>query len=285
MKIKYYLLFFYLIFHSALIYSQTINSISVLSFNIRYDNPNDGSNNWESRKEGVVSLIEKINPDLIGIQEALYNQIVFLDENLKDLNYTGVGRDDGIKEGEFSAVFYNKNKFDLLESNTFWLSDNPGKPGIAWGACCNRIVTWAKFKIKSKEDIFYHFNTHFDHQSKNARVNSSKLLAGKISEIASDLPVVITGDFNCTSNSEEFQLLIESLSLINTRDLFEDNLSQNHDFTFNGFGNFHDKIVIDHIIINNKFSADSYKIIYDKFNNKYISDHYPVLAKITFINK
>lgn len=282
--IKYFLITC-LIFPASTIYPQFNNSINVMSFNIRYDNPDDGINIWEYRKESVAFLIESYKPDILGIQEALYNQIEFLSEKLNTYCYTGVGRDDGEKEGEFSAIFYNFDKFDLIETNTFWLSHNPDKPGIDWGACCNRIVTWAAFKEKSSGKIFFHFNTHFDHQSKNARINSATLLAEKINELAGVSPVVVTGDFNSTSKSEEFLLLLEKASLKNCRD-FSGNLElKTDDTTFNGFGASTDKVIIDHILINHGFYSTFYKIVYDKMYDKFISDHYPVLTKITFTNK
>ncbi len=285
MRIIKYFLIICLLTPTTTIYSQLNDSINVISFNIRYDNPDDGTERWECRKESVLLLIDKFKPDIIGIQEALYNQVEYLSENLKQYNYTGVGRDDGKEEGEFSAIYYNDERFDLLSANTFWLSDNPNKPGVAWGACCNRIVTWAKFKEKLSGNIFFHFNTHFDHQSKNARVNSSILLAEKINELAGLTPVVVTGDFNSASDSEEFLLLLDNASLINCRDFKDNSIIKKDDTTFNGFGKILDNVIIDHILINKGFASAYYKILYDKENNRFISDHFPVLSKITFTNK
>lgn len=285
MRIIKYFLIVCLFTSATTIYSQPNNSINVISFNIRYDNPDDGTDIWENRKESVVFLIDKYKPDILGIQEALFNQVEYLSEKLRQYKYTGVGRDDGKQEGEFSAIFYNADRFDLLSANTFWLSDNPHKPGVAWGACCNRIVTWAKFKERLSDKIFFHFNTHFDHQSKNARVNSSLLLAEKIDELAGSIPVLVTGDFNSTSDSEEFLLLINSASLKNCRDYSDNSMVKKDDTTFNGFGKNKDNVIIDHILVNEGFSSVYYKILYEKENDRFISDHFPVLSKITFTNK
>ena len=135
-------------------------SIRVMTFNIRYDNPDDGANAWPKRKDLVANLIRFYEPDMIGVQEALYGQILDIQESLPDYEWFGVGRDDGDKAGEFIPIFYNTKKFILVEKGHFWLSENCEKPGLGWDAACNRITTWGKFQSKVSGKKFFVFNTH-----------------------------------------------------------------------------------------------------------------------------
>ncbi len=96
-------------------------SVKVMSYNIRLDTEADGVNQWKNRSNKVVALIKKYNPDLFGVQEALHNQMMDLQNNLPEYAFVGVGRDDGKEKGEYSAIFYKKDKFEVLKQNTFWL--------------------------------------------------------------------------------------------------------------------------------------------------------------------
>ena len=143
-----------------------------------------------------------------GLQEVLKNQLDDLEKLLPNYGWVGVGRDDGINKGEFTPIFYLKQRFELLSSGTFWLSKTPDEAGSrGWDAACKRIVTWAEFKDRAFESRFYHFNTHFDHIGFNAKHKSAYLLLRKIQEICSDLPTIVTGDFNCNERSETYKIL------------------------------------------------------------------------------
>lgn len=259
--------------------------LKVMTFNIRYDNPGDGENAWPVRRHYVSEIIQKNNVDFLGIQEGLKNQVDYLAKYLSDYAWIGIGRDDGKEAGEYSAIFYRKDKFDRLESNTFWLSETPGKPGLGWDAVCNRIVTWGKFEDKKTREVFYIFNTHFDHMGKLARKKSALLIKKTVDSICSGEPVIITGDFNSSVDSEPYLIITNSEG--GNKYLFEnsENISSlKHDGpegTFTGFDtNIDPKGPIDFIFVSKGIKVNSHKTISDKFNSHYPSDHFPVLAEV-----
>jgi endonuclease/exonuclease/phosphatase family metal-dependent hydrolase len=186
-------------------------SVRVMSFNIRFDNPADGANAWPLRKEMAAGVIDFHLVDVAGLQEALASQIRDLETLLPEYAWVGVGRDDGSEAGEFCPVFFRKDRFRLLGSSTFWLSEEPETPGLAgWDAACARIVTWARLKDTKTGLTLCVFNTHFDHVGRSARLESARLLAGKIGEIAGRGPVILTGDFNCTREGPAYEALLDA---------------------------------------------------------------------------
>lgn len=276
-----------------------------MTFNIRQDMQQDGENNWIYRKEMVASIIRFHQTDIVGLQEALYNQMVDLEELLPEYGWVGVGRGDGVKEDEFAPIFYLKTRFDVIDQGTFWLSETPEVWGsIGWDAACVRIVTWAKFQEKISGEILYFFNTHFDHVGQVAMVESSHLLLSRIEEIAGDYPVIVTGDFNNTETSEAYKILvgkkdIECISE-NKNYLFDSNYLSNNKhhgptFTFHGFhanelmdienrkglkNSFDLSSPIDFIFVNNHIKVFTHGILADNWDGKYPSDHMPVVADI-----
>ncbi|RPI70663.1 MAG: endonuclease/exonuclease/phosphatase family protein, partial [Ignavibacteriales bacterium] len=181
--------------------------LKVMSYNIRvaFD---EGENSWNNRKEIVASLIKNYDPDIIGLQEVLKTQLDDLIERLPEYSWVGVGRDDGKMAGEYSAIFFKKERFEILEDSTIWLSDTPEIPSIGWDAAFKRIITWAKIKDRITEKTFHHFNTHFDHKGEMAQLESANLLNDKVAEIAGKNPAVVTGDLNFTPDSKGYQLLV-----------------------------------------------------------------------------
>ncbi|MGK3998051.1 endonuclease/exonuclease/phosphatase family protein [Sorangium sp. So ce1024] len=170
--------------------------LDVMTFNIRYANRGDGANAWPNRREMVYQVIRDADPDVLGLQEALRSQ---LDDLRRALPYAeiGVGRDDGVEAGEYSAILYDAERFDVDESGTFWLSDTPEVPGSrSFGNVVVRICTWARLVEKRSGRGFYFFNTHLDHESQPSRARSVELIAGRIAERAHPDPVILTGDFN-----------------------------------------------------------------------------------------
>lgn len=247
-----------------------------MSFNIRYDNPNDGKNSWTNgnRKEKVLATIKKYQPAVLGMQEALHHQVQYLAENLKEYAWVGVGRDDGKTKGEFAPIFYNKTRFQLLDSGYFWLSETSEKPSLGWDAtCCNRITTW--IHLKENDTDFFVFNTHYDHEGTIARKESSKLLVSKVKSITNDKPCIITGDFNATPNTKPLQLLNKT---------FVDTNQVNNSVTQSTFNGFKDKVQpnkrIDYIFVTKNVAVKSNTIIDDKIDELFPSDHLPVLSKI-----
>ncbi|GBF19979.1 MULTISPECIES: endonuclease/exonuclease/phosphatase family protein [Arenibacter] len=257
-------------------FSQTTN---LISFNIRYDNTSDTINNWNKRKASLASLIQHYDADIVGIQEGLHHQVDYLNNALNGYSYVGVGRDDGQQKGEYSAIFYNSDKFKVLKTNTFWLSETPEKVSVGWDASMERICTYAMFENVTSKKQFYVFNTHFDHRGMQARVNSAELIYKKIKEInTSDLPVILMGDLNLTPDTEPIQFLKKHLTdaMGISKKPFYGPIG-----TFNGFDQ--DRIMenrIDYIFVNN-IEVLSYTHIDDRMaNNMHISDHLPVLMTI-----
>ena len=256
-----------------------------MSFNIRYDNPNDGKNVWANRKDLVAQTISFHEVDILGLQEVLDHQLQNLTEMLPEYDWIGVGRDDGAKEGEYAPVFFRSGHLELLENGFFWLSETPEIAGsFGWDAACTRIVTWGKFSIRTTGKEFYFFNTHFDHVGKVAREKSAELILEKIESMTSFEPVIVTGDFNCTNMDKPYFILTSAqnkgTSLKDTQ-----TLSQNGHYggtqTFNGFNpTLRPNHTIDFIFVRNIGPVLSHGIIADLWDGRFVSDHYPVLAKV-----
>jgi endonuclease/exonuclease/phosphatase family metal-dependent hydrolase len=263
---------------------QDDNGLAVMSFNIRYNNPDDGINVWENRKEWLTKSIRFFEADLVGAQEVTYPQLQDMEAFLPSYRHVGIGREGGNK-GEFSPIFYRSDRFELLESNTFWLSKTPGKVGSkGWDAALPRIVTWAKFKDKGSGKTFFLFNTHFDHRGKTARKKSAELIAKEIERIAGDSTVILTGDFNTPPNSGPYNTITES----DLKDVFpnlDGDSKYGTEYTTNGWdieaGDDRDRI--DYVFYKGKKIAPlRYHVLDGQRGNRFISDHFPVLVHFHF---
>lgn len=247
--------------------------IKYISYNIRYANTSDGDNAWDIRKPATKEMIEREQPDVFGLQEALIGQLQYIDSNFPQYSRVGVGRDDGKEEGEFMAVYYRSDKFKLLENGNFWLSETPDECSMGWDAACRRIVTWAKLKDKETGKVFYAFNTHLDHVGEVAREQSILLIVKKIDEIVKKdkAPVFLSGDFNSNVNSAIFDplksIMKDSRAILPESEWIP---------TYNNFGNGNDAM-IDYIFYKNAEVQD-FKTLNGDYGKPYISDHYPVMA-------
>ena len=252
---------------------------SILSYNIRYDNDWDIENSWKIRRNMVGKILVQYSPSIIGIQEGLLNQVQYIDSSLIDYDYVGVGRDDGIKKGEFCAIYFDTTRYVLLKNSTFWLSETPDTISVGWDAALERICTYGLFKDRITKKEFWVFNTHFDHIGVVAREKSSELILNRIDKInRQSLPVILMGDFNSIPNSPPIKEIKTKLS-----DALKISLEklQGPRGTFNGFNE--DLPIekrIDYIFTNN-LKVLSYTHINDRLNNnRHISDHLPVMIKI-----
>jgi endonuclease/exonuclease/phosphatase family metal-dependent hydrolase len=260
------------------------DSLRVMSFNIRYNNPDDGINAWPNRKEMVAQQIIDHQVDLLGVQEALHDQIEDLNRLLPGFAQVGVGRDDGKHAGEYAAIYYNKARFKLIKSGNFWLSQTPEVPGsIGWDADQTRIVTWALFKDLRTGKRFWHFNTHYDHRGKEARKQSSKLLLNRMAALAKKDPVVVTGDFNASPVEEPIQILLDSQNryhLTNTASVSHTPpIGEN--VGLNGFkGVSRARYPIDFVFVKGKWTVLYHHTISEPKDGRYSSDHLPVLATL-----
>lgn len=274
------LLFFGLVLLLSL--SSNAQNYSFLSYNIRYATASDGVNAWEKRKEFLSDQLKFYEPDVFGIQEGLYLQVAYLDSVLRKYCFTGVGRDDGKQKGEFSAIFYNSEKLEFLEGSTFWLSETPDQVSVGWDAAMERVCTYALFKVKGKSQIFYVFNTHFDHIGEKAREKSVDLILKKIGEInKKDYPVIVMGDFNLEPESAPVKIMIANLNDSKT-------VSKGGSFgpsgTYNAF-NFNSPVTlrIDYIFTDKvNISVNKYAVLSDSRNCLYPSDHLPVYIELEF---
>jgi endonuclease/exonuclease/phosphatase family metal-dependent hydrolase len=204
---------------------------------------------------------------------------------MTDYSSIGVGRDDGAKEGEMNPVFFRKDRFDLIRTRTFWLSDTPEVAGTkAWGSSLPRIVTWVELSEKATSEHFYFFNTHFANDSDSARIMSSGLLLNKVDSIASGFPFVITGDFNMLISSEGYEILTgpyESVPLLNDTYAISEKRPQGPAYTFNGFSESKSSGRIDYVFVRNGMEVLEHRTFIRKEHGIYISDHWPVMATVS----
>ena len=251
--------------------------ITVMSYNIYISGT--GKKSPENRAEGVLANINNTNPDVFGLQEADFDWINRLSVNLPDYSFVGRGRGKGETEDEFSPVFYKTDKFNLVDSGTFWFSKTPEKSSLTWGSAFRRICTWAVLEDKATGFTFGVFNSHWDHLSVVSRNNSAKLLAEKINEYAKDIPVVLTGDFNCKPNTVAFETLVNA-GFVSSMYVAENTVTSG---TYHGYtkGDAADELPIDHIMFRKTNGyAESYNVIKTKINDIYPSDHFPITSEL-----
>lgn len=255
--------------------------LKIMSYNIKLDYPKEGKNSWTNRKPFMVNQIKFYEPDVLGVQEAMLNQIKDLDSLLTNYSFVGVGRDDGKDEGEYSAIFYKNYELEVVESSTFWLSQTPDKVSMGWDAVCNRVCTYALFQHKTTNEKFWVFNTHFDHVGKEARTKSAVLIIDKIKSLNTEgYPVFLTGDFNMEPDHESIDYITQTLK--DSKAISE--IDFGPEGTFNGF-HFDQPVTrrIDYIFVSEDVKVNKYAVLSDNWNMQYPSDHLPVLidAKLT----
>lgn len=255
------------------------SQLSFISFNIRlgsdWSRGQDSLNYWDYRKEAVLRMISQENPDAIGMQEVLPNQLQYLDSALAEYGRIGVGREDGKEEGESMAVFYKKDRFELVKSHTYWLSETPDSVSMGWDAACFRTVTMVLLKDKKTQREMLYMNTHLDHVSAIARAESMKLLTRLAKEwVSEDTPLLLGGDMNTSADDTIFNTLI-ACGFDKARDVAE--VSDN-EITYNAFGKEPPK-QIDHYFCRG-LKIKEFHTLNGDYGVPYVSDHYPI--KILF---
>lgn len=264
---------------------QPTSEITWSTFNIRYDNPYDSLNSWTYRKDTVANFIKAQNLDIVGMQEVLHHQLEDLKARLPEYAEVGVGREDGKTQGEYAPLFYKKDRFELLDNNTFWLSQYPDSVGfIGWDGACTRIATWAKLKDKTNGKIFMAINTHFDHVGTEARKKGALLIIEKIKEIVGDQPAVVTGDFNVSDQSEAYQTITDNSFVL--KDAHKTALQQEGaSYTFHDFGRIPADSCekIDFIFVTPQIEVQhSYIPEENREAKKFLSDHNPEIVHLSF---
>jgi endonuclease/exonuclease/phosphatase family metal-dependent hydrolase len=262
-----------------------VRALRVMSFNVRYDEPRDGANAWPRRKDLVAATIDFHRVDIAGLQEVLSTQLEDLRELLPEYGAVGVGRDDGKEAGEFNPVLFRKDRFRLLGSSAFWLSEEPDKPGLkGWDAACARLVTWARFQDLWTGGTLVAFNTHFDHVGERARRESARLVLARLQRIAAGAPYFLTGDFNCTREDAAYRAIV---SVQGGRTLLRDarDISSRPPYgppaSFNGFrAEPASGLPIDHIFVGPTAEVLRVGILPATWSGRFLSDHNPVLAEV-----
>jgi len=265
--------------------NQPNSTFEVVSFNVRYNNPDDAPNDWDNRKPLVRDYLSEKAPAVIGMQEVLPDQLSDLRGMLDGYDHLSAGREDGEDKGEACPVFFRSDLFNYLDGGYFWLSETPDEPGsMSWDTDFPRIVTWVELESIKTGYAFYVFNTHFSHISEEARSKSAGLLLEQIHEIAGQAPVALTGDFNTTRDTETYQTLVgggrDRSHMWNAEVLADE--TRNGGISFNGFDPDYDGHRIDFVFVNDFFDVDFHSVDEVRDGDVFISDHYPVRAKVTF---
>lgn len=264
--------------------------LRVISYNIRNGNAPDGDNRWPQRKTRVVNLFMRYQPDLIGLQEVLPTQLADLMTQLPDFDWLGVGRDDGHHGGEHTLIGYRRRRLSSMQSDSFWLSPTPDRVGsIGWDASYPRIATWASLLDQETGTAFLHLNTHFDHRGAQARLESAHLLRRFLATPPAALPVIVTGDFNCTADTPPYYALTTD-PLIDGPHLSDAMIISavpHHGPVATTNSNFSNPLrdKIDYIFCHPcaRVQVLRHAVLTDQWDGVYPSDHLPVLADIMFV--
>lgn len=263
--------------------------IRAMTFNIRYGTAPEDEHAWPERRGLVVRVIRDFAPSVLGLQEALRFQLDEIRRELPRYDEIGVGRDDGAEEGEYSAILFDRRRLELLGQGTFWLSDTPALPGsMSWGNRLPRIATWGRFRDRTTDDVFYVFNTHWDHESQPARERSAELLLERIRQReAPAAPMLLLGDFNAGEDSHAFQTLLAApddppgaLRLYDTFRAVHPDARETG--TYHGFRGERTGAKIDAILASPRWRTLDAAILRLHEDGRYPSDHFPVTATVAF---
>jgi endonuclease/exonuclease/phosphatase family metal-dependent hydrolase len=238
-------------------------------------------------------VIRDHSPDVLGSQEVLRFQLDELRDALSGYGEIGIGRDDGEEAGEYSAILYRTDRLRLIEHGTFWFSDSPTVPGTtSWGNSIPRICTWARFEDRRSGRAFYLYNLHLDHQSQASRERAVELLTEYVSNREYADPYVVTGDFNAGESNVAMRYLRGEVARahesstnapepLRLRDTFRALHPTIADVgTFNGFEGTTTGEKIDAVLVSGEWKVLRATIIQAQENDRYPSDHFPVVATI-----
>jgi endonuclease/exonuclease/phosphatase family metal-dependent hydrolase len=261
-------------------------AVRVMTFNIRYDNPDDGVDAWPNRRDRVAGLIRFHGADAVGVQEAEAHQLVELDARLPGFARVGVGRTDGREEGEFSAILYRTARLDMLASGTFWLSPTPEVVGSkGWDAAIERVATWARFRDRATGCTYVHLNTHFDHMGERAREESARLVRQRLATLAAGLPVVVTGDLNVAPTTAAYRIFTRDTiagAFAPLADAFATTRTPHYGptATWTAFKAIEPGQRIDYVLVSPGVAVHAHGILSDRWDDRFPSDHLPVLAVV-----
>ena len=255
-------------------------TLSLMTYNIRLDVDSDGENSWANRKDFFCSQIQFYEPDIFGVQEAKPNQVIDIATNLPQYKNIGIGR-EGVGKGESSNIYYKKDRIEMLQESTVWLSETPSVISKGWDAAYHRVCTYGLFKDKMSKKTFWVFNTHLDNIGEAARTNGIQLILSKIKEVnTKNYPVFFMGDFNSEPTDENIIALKKVMN--DSREISEEK-PFGPSGTFNDFKNNEAvTLLIDYIFLskNDSVKVLKYAVLSDSKNLKYPSDHLPVYIEI-----
>ena len=284
------------------------SQLLVGTYNIRLKVASDSVKGevWNKRCQVMCDQVNFMAPAIFGAQEVLHEQLIDMLDALDGYDYIGVGRDDGVTGGEYSAIFYKTSELRLLDYGNFWLNETPDRPGLGWDAACVRICTWGRFarQTASNDESFYYFNLHMDHVGVVARREAAKLIVSRIREIAQGAPVIVTGDFNVDQKDEIYAIFTGSGLLKDTYEAARLRYAENG--TFNSFDiNLYSDSRIDHVMVSPAIEVESYGILtnsywvangnsdatvkghdapqqidFSHYTRRQPSDHYPVFVRL-----
>lgn len=273
---------------STLAQAPNDDRLTVVTYNIRYANPKDGANVWENRRDAMVTYLRSGGADLIGLQEVEPAQRAFLAEHLTDYAWYGIGRNAAHDQGEGTPVFYRRDRFDVIDRGTFWLSPTPELAGSrGWDAALPRVASWLALRDRQTGREFLIMNTHFDHMGPEARLQSANLVARKIDELArtggARRPVILAGDFNCRPDSAPYQALIKpatgSLALVDAQHVSV-TPHAGGDSTSNAFTAVSPGAKIDHVFVRDVPVVLTHRIEDPRIDGRFVSDHQPIVVSL-----
>ncbi len=256
------------------------NALKVGTFNVRWANPDDGEHRWELRRERLFALLRQWEPDVLGLQEPLLPQLEALRQALPDYESVAVGREDGLEAGEFCPVFYRASQFERIETGTFWFSETPDVPGsLGWGSRHPRLCTWVKLRERHREEAFYVYNVHWDHESQPARDNSALILLDRIGRRSAPDSVIVLGDFNAEAGNPAVARLAAPDSPVPYSALTPEQIRQSG--TFHGFTGETSETPIDHILLSPEWTVADAEVLRGDGSRPFPSDHFPLAATLT----
>ncbi|CAN7357389.1 endonuclease/exonuclease/phosphatase family protein [Brevundimonas sp. LjRoot202] len=254
-------------------------SFRVMSYNIRFDGPSDNPL-WSERSPHMADQIAFLDPDLLGLQEALPHQVEYLAEQLPALDHYGLGRDDGLV-GESATLFWRRDRYERLRAETLWCSPTPDRPSKGWDAAYPRTITRVLLRDRRDGRVLDVRNTHFDHVGVVAREQCAELVSGlapaEVEGAAAD--IVLMGDFNTGPGTAPYQRIVAS-GLRDARAISPIDFGPAG--TFNAFDIAADNegVAIDHVFVGPGLAVERFGVLTHSFGGRVISDHFPVVADL-----
>lgn len=249
-----------------------------MTYNLRYAGATP-PNSWAERRPVMKVLLSEYLPDIMGTQEGVFSQLQDLASDRRNYDWIGLGRDGGSR-GEFMAIFYRRERFEVMEYDHFWLSDTPDVMGsTSWGNTNRRMVTWARFLDRRNRREFYFWNTHLDHQIQPAREKGAALILERMAKLKPELPLILVGDFNAVARANKaYDILVGDGGLSDS--WYAAKQRNNEDAnSFNNFGELgREGKRIDWILTRGNVDVRLSEVVTMRQNGQWPSDHCPVAA-------